>query len=129
MRTNESVPVGTQAPQSRAVNFFSKETTAWPYRPTWLLHVTGHVQCTEVTLSCSCLDQHTRVLIQRLGLNEFTLSVSKTHASCTVSSFETSLALFIFTLKLSGFLFSQKSKLSLINNQRYDFSPLIALYF
>ena len=29
-------PVGTQAPQSRAVNLFSKETMASPCRPTWL---------------------------------------------------------------------------------------------
>jgi len=64
-----------------------------------------------------------------LALLKFTLSLSKMRASCTVSSLETSLALFIFTFKLSGFLSSQKSELSLINNQRYDFSPLIALYF
>ena len=54
--------IGTQGPQSRAVNLFSEETMASPYRPTWL-HVTGRVQCTKVTLSCSCSNQRTRVLI------------------------------------------------------------------
>ena len=61
-------PVGTQAPQSWAVNLFSEETMASPYRPTWL-PVTGRVQCIEVTLSCSCCNQRTRVLIRRLWLN------------------------------------------------------------
>ena len=60
--------VGTQAPQSRAVNLFSKETMASPCRPMWL-HVMGRVQCTEVMLSCSFLNQHTHVLIKWLGLN------------------------------------------------------------
>ena len=60
--------VGTQAPQSRAVNLFSEETMASSYCSTWL-PVTGRVQCTEVTLPCSCFNQCTRVLIRRLGLN------------------------------------------------------------
>ena len=60
--------VGTQAPQSRVVNLFSKETMTSPCRPTWL-PVTGRVQCTEVTFSCSCFNQHPRVLNNWLGLN------------------------------------------------------------
>jgi len=54
--------VGTQAPQSRAVNLLSEETMALPDCPTWH-HVIRHTQCTEVTLSCSCSNQRTRVLI------------------------------------------------------------------
>ena len=41
---------------------------ALPCRPTWL-QVIGRAQCTEVTLSCSCFNQRTRVLMRRLGLN------------------------------------------------------------
>jgi len=59
---------GTQAPQSRAVNLFNEEINSSPCRPTWL-QVTERAHCTEVTLSCSCLDQRTRALIKWLGLN------------------------------------------------------------
>jgi len=104
-------PVGTQAPQSRAVNLFSEETMTSPYRPTGLL-VTGRVQCTKVMLSCSCFKQRTRVLIRRLGLNVPCVSQDEDCAS---------LAIFIFSLELSDFLSSQRSKLSFINNQRYGF--------
>ena len=56
------------SPQSRAVNVFSKETMASPYRPTWL-HVMKRVQCIKAMFSCSCFNQRTHVLIKWLELN------------------------------------------------------------
>jgi len=123
---------GTQAPQSRADNLFSKETMASPYRPTW--HpVTGQAQCTEVTPSCSSCDQRTRGLIVRWGLNvacasqvyvkSFKIARSRNCSiTCTCS----------YTLHLLPRAFSDSflriPKLSLINHQRYNFYALIALY-
>jgi len=50
-------------------------------------------------------------------------------ASCTVPSLATFYCTLCLPLRTLWFPTSQKSGLSLINNQRYDFSPLIALYF
>jgi len=94
----------------------------------------GRVQCTEVMLSYSCLNQRTRVLIKWLGLNVayafpvYVKSFKKCALHALIHHLQLSIALFVFLFKHSGFLHAQKSGLSLINNQRYDFSPFIALY-
>ena len=126
-------PVGTQVPQSRAANLLSKETMASPYRPTWL-HVTGCVQCTEVTFSCSHFKQCTRVLIKRLGLNvacasQVYVKSFKSVPSCTVPSLATFSCTLHLPFRVLSIHLSQKSLLSFINNRRYDLSPLISLYF
>jgi len=64
--------VGTQAPQSQAVNLFSEETKSSPWRPTWLC-VTGREQCTEVTLLCARFNLRTRVSINGQDLTPLVL--------------------------------------------------------
>ena len=61
-------------------------------------------------------------------LLKFTLSISKVRASCIVSSPVTFSCTLHLLLRAFSLLMLQKSLLLLINNQRYDFSPLIALY-